>query len=91
MDVLPPFAVPGADHLRGDEVPEVTEQRRQRLEALYVDPPIAYRPQFTGDYTEEWELADHVRPGESGLDVHIRRPDEPRGADNSHDCSALMG
>lgn len=77
LDVLPPFPVPGADHLSGDDVPDVAERLRRRLDGLYTDPPIAYRPQFTSEYTEEWELADHVRPGESGLDVHIRQPDEP--------------
>ena len=29
-----------------------------------------YRPQFTGQYTDLWELKEHIRPGESGLDIH---------------------
>ncbi|MEJ8281131.1 NAD(P)H-dependent oxidoreductase [Pseudonocardia spirodelae] len=69
MDVLPPWALPGADHLT--DVGAVRDDLLGRLDGLFHDDPIPYRPQFTGDYTDGWELAPHVRPGETGLDLHI--------------------
>lgn len=71
MSVLPPWALPSADHL--DDTDDPVRGLLKRLDALFTDPPIEYRHQFAGDYTDEWELHDHVRPGETGLDVHTRR------------------
>lgn len=47
------------------------------LYALGWDPVVSYRPQFQGDYTEEWELVPEVRPGETGLSVHVVADHEP--------------
>ena len=70
MSVLPPWALPSADRLACYE--DARDSLRHRLDGLGTDEPIAYRPQFTGDYTPEWELAPHIRPGEHGLRVHVR-------------------
>ena len=69
MSVLPPWALPSADRITDYE--EVRADLCQRLDRLFTDEPIAYRPQFTGDYTDDWELAPHVRPGEHGVRVHV--------------------
>lgn len=71
MQVLPPVPIPSADRVDDAAYAQVSERLHHRLDGLFIDTPIAYRPQFTGDYTEEWELADAVRTGERGLDVHI--------------------
>lgn len=71
MQVLPPLPIPSADRIDEDGYAAVTELLGRRLDGLSTDTPIAYRPQFTGDYTDEWELTDAVRPGETGLGVHI--------------------
>lgn len=68
MSALPPWALPSADRLT--DYAQAREELGRRLDGLFSDAPIPYRPQFTGDYTPEWELAPHVRPGEQGLRVH---------------------
>lgn len=76
MSVLPPWALPSADRLTDYE--QARDDLLHRLDGLFTDPPIPYRPQFTGDYTPDWVLADHIRPGEHGVRVHIEDP-EPTG------------
>ncbi|WP_040166042.1 NAD(P)H-dependent oxidoreductase [Microbacterium gorillae] len=71
MSVLPPWALPSAD--RVTDYAGARDSLGSRLDGMFVDAPIAYRPQFTGDYTPEWELAPHVQPGEHGLRVHLER------------------
>lgn len=71
MSALPPFAVPSADFLDDAGVSQAAAELTHRLDGLFTERPLAYRPQFQGDYTDEWELADHVRPGEAGLSVHL--------------------
>lgn len=68
MSVLDPFAVPSADRI--DDFAAVRDRLVDRLDRLFSEPTIPYRPQFTGDYTPEWELAPHVRPGEHGVRIH---------------------
>ncbi|WP_114854367.1 NAD(P)H-dependent oxidoreductase [Brachybacterium sp. YJGR34] len=68
MSVLHPWALPSADRITDYE--RVRDDLRRRLDRLYTDETIPYRPQFTGDYTPEWELQPHVRPGERGVRVH---------------------
>lgn len=70
MSVLPPWALPSADRIE-DAAPAI-DSLRARLDGLFDEPPIPYRPQFTGDYSPEWELEPHVLPGERGLGVHVR-------------------
>lgn len=69
MSVLSPWALPSADRI--DNYNEVRNDFYRRLDGLFADTPIAYRPQFTGEYSPEWELEPHVSPGETGLSVHI--------------------
>lgn len=69
MSVLPPWALPSADRIT--DYQHVRDDLHRRLAGLFTDEPIPYRPQFTGDYTPEWELAPHVRPGEHGVRVHM--------------------
>ena len=44
---------------------------RGRVERLFEDEPIAFRPQNGGDYPDRHVLADHVAPDQAGLMVHI--------------------
>lgn len=67
--VLPPWALPSADRL--EDFPAASADLRRRLDGLFLDAPLRYRPQFTGQYTPEWELAPHVAPGQSGLSAHL--------------------
>ncbi|MFD1718223.1 NAD(P)H-dependent oxidoreductase [Georgenia deserti] len=69
MGVLRPWALPSADRTTDDAA--ARESLVRRLDGLFDEETIPYRPQFTGDYTAEWELADHVRPGETGLRIHV--------------------
>lgn len=69
MSVLAPWALPSADHFT--DYARARDELFGRLDRLFVDEPIAYRRQFTGDYTQDWELAPHIRPGETGLALHI--------------------
>lgn len=71
MDVLPPLALPSADLTDHDSYPLARQCMLDRLDDLFIADPIDYRPQFQGDYTEDWELTADVRPGETGLSVHI--------------------
>ncbi|GEK81127.1 NAD(P)H-dependent oxidoreductase [Agrococcus baldri] len=71
MHVLRPWALPSADFAEHDGA--AAASLRARLDDLLTAPPIPYRPQFTGDYTDDWELAPHIRPGETGLDLHVER------------------
>lgn len=71
MDVLPPMAFPSVDFTDDESYARVEHALRGRLDHLFEAGPISYRPQFQGDYTEEWELIPEVRPGETGLSVHV--------------------
>ncbi|MFC7374255.1 NAD(P)H-dependent oxidoreductase [Brachybacterium sp. GCM10030267] len=72
MDVLSPWALPSADRI--EDTAPVRRSLRTRLDGLFTEAPLPYRPQFTGQYTPEWELAPHVLPGQSGLSVHLDEP-----------------
>jgi NAD(P)H dehydrogenase (quinone) len=71
MSVLRPWALPSADFLADEDYPKIRGELFGRLHGLFEEASIPYRPQFTGEYTAEWELAPHIRPEESGLSVHI--------------------
>ncbi|GAC70225.1 NAD(P)H-dependent oxidoreductase [Gordonia soli] len=68
MSVLEPWALPSAD--RVDDATDAQAMLRRRLDGLFTDTPIPYRPQFTGDYTDEWDLEPHILPGQTGLSIH---------------------
>jgi len=44
---------------------------RSRLEGLFEDAPIPFRPQNGGDYPDGHVLASHVAVGQSGLLAHV--------------------
>lgn len=76
MDALPPWAWPSADFTKsGAGYAAARRSLRERLAGVFTEPPIPYREQFSGDYTDQWELQPHVLPGQCGLSVH--RQDEP--------------
>ena len=76
MAVLPPMAIPSADLVGAEDFTHHAQILEQRLCGLFTDAPLPYRPQFQGDYTEAWELAEHIRPGETGLSVHLMEEGE---------------
>lgn len=72
MDVLPLHAVYGAAHIAtAEEVADVAAAWRGRVERLFEDAPIPFRPQNGGDYLDRHTLRDEVAPGLSGLTAHI--------------------
>jgi len=73
MDALAPWALPSADFTDGARYEEARASLVARLATLFEEEPIPYREQFSGDYTDQWELRPHVAPGETGLSVHLRR------------------
>lgn len=71
MDVLPTFAVYGTGRITADGVAAAKTSWRQRVERLFVDAPIPFRPQNGGDYPDGHVLADHVAVGQDGLLAHV--------------------
>jgi NAD(P)H dehydrogenase (quinone) len=72
MDVLPTYAVYGTGNISAERVAEAKASWRRRVERLFEDEPVAFRPQNGGDYTDGYELATHVAEGQSGLLAHIK-------------------
>jgi NAD(P)H dehydrogenase (quinone) len=70
MGVLAPFALPSADFTDSSTYRGHLRSLLDRLDGLFSEQPIPYRPQFQGDYTEQWELVQSVCPGETGLSIH---------------------
>lgn len=74
MDVLPIHAVYGAAHITtAEEVETVKTSWRRRVEHLFVDVPIPFRPQNGGDYPDRHTLREGVATGQSGLLAHIAK------------------
>jgi len=71
MDVLPTYAVYGAGHITAEDVAAAKATWRLRLERLFEDTAIAFRPQNSGDYPDGHVLASHVAIGQSGLPAHV--------------------
>lgn len=71
MQVLPIFAVYGAAGIDAKGMAEAAAAWRGRVERLFEDEPIAFRPQNGGDYPDRHVLADHVTPEQTGLMAHI--------------------
>ncbi|CAM4278700.1 NAD(P)H-dependent oxidoreductase [Bordetella muralis] len=71
MQVLPTFAVYGSAGIEPGRMAEATAAWKRRLERLFDDEPIPFRPQNGGDYPDCHVLADHVAPGLTGLLAHI--------------------
>lgn len=71
MQVLPSFAVYDTGRLDAIRVAEATAAWQTRVEHLFDDAPLPFRPQNGGDYPDRHVLADHLAPGRSGLTVHL--------------------
>lgn len=74
FDVLPTFAAYGTGRMTDEEVDATKEAWRSRVEHLFDDAPIPFRPQNGGDYPDSHVLADDVATGQSGLPAHIANP-----------------
>lgn len=84
MQVLPTFAVYGTVRMDGDRMSnEVTAAWRGRIERLFDDAPIAFRPQNDGDYPDRHVLADHIAPTRTGLAAHIADAPRPDASGNA--------
>lgn len=81
MQVLPNFAVYGSVRIDAQRMAEIVAEWRGRVERLFDDAPIAFRPQNGGDYPDRHVLADHVLPTRTGLTVHIAESPEASAAD----------
>ena len=71
MQVLPTFAVYGTGGIDAKGIAEATATWRTRVERLFEDEPIAFRPQNGGDYPDRHVLANHVAPNQTGLMAHV--------------------
>ena len=71
MQVLPSFAAYASVRIDAECMAEVIAAWRGRVERLFDDAPIAFRPQNGGDYPDHHVLADHILPNRTGLTVHI--------------------
>lgn len=71
MQVLPTFAVYGAGETKANGMAKVTAAWRNRVERLFDETPIAFRPQNGGDYPDRHMLANDVAPGQTGLMAHV--------------------
>ncbi len=71
MEVLPTHAVYGTADIIATGVVTAKESWRLRVERLFEDAPITFRPQNGGDYPDGHVLASHVAVGQSGLLAHI--------------------
>lgn len=73
MDVLPLFAVHGANRLPDEQFEAARQAMKIRLEALFDTTPIAFRAQNGGDYGDDLQLLPGVADEPSGLARHRRR------------------
>ncbi|HEY0294203.1 MAG TPA: NAD(P)H-dependent oxidoreductase, partial [Bordetella sp.] len=77
MQVLPTFAVYGTGGIDAQGMAAAAAAWRGRVERLFDDEPIAFRPQNGGDYPDRHALADHIAPHQAGLTVHIAAVSRP--------------
>ena len=71
FDVLPTYAAYGTGRMSREEVDTAKAAWRSRVEGLFEDAPIPFRPQNGGDYPDGHVLAQDVAIGQSGLLAHI--------------------
>ena len=71
FDVLPTYAVYGTGRMTDEDVAQAKAGWRARLEGLFDDAPIPFRPQNGGDYPDRHVLATDVAVGQTGLLAHI--------------------
>jgi len=72
FDVLPPFVVYRSGRMDEDRYAAITDGLGQRLDTLFSAPPIAYRPQNSGQYDiPSLILRPEVSPGQTGFAAHV--------------------
>jgi len=71
MDVLPTFAAYGTDRMDKEGIVAVEKAWRGRLNRMFYDAPIRFRPQNDGDFPDRHVMADHIAPGQIGIVAHI--------------------
>ncbi|MBF6440092.1 NAD(P)H-dependent oxidoreductase [Nocardia cyriacigeorgica] len=74
IEVLPPFAVYGADRLPSEDFPDIAKAWEQRLLTLASTEPIPFRRQNFGDYElPALQLKPGLEPaGRTGFGLHVR-------------------
>ncbi|MFD7922628.1 NAD(P)H-dependent oxidoreductase [Streptomyces sp. NPDC059740] len=76
MAPLEPFAVYGSNEVSPEQFAAAKERYGRRLDGLFTDAPVPFRPLAGGDYDHDMRLLPGVeRPGTDGLDLHVRRRD----------------
>lgn len=74
FDVLPPFMVYRANRMDATRYDEVCRALIERLDTLFVTPPVPFYRQNSGDYNiPDLTLRDDIAPGETGLSIHRER------------------
>ena len=92
MDVLPTYAVYGTTRMTTEGVVAAKAAWRLRLERLFEEAPIPFRPQNGGDYPDRHVLAIHVAVGQSGLTAHVAEPETvPQSHGARHDAGNALG
>ena len=69
--MLSTFAAYGTARIDANGMAKITAAWRCRVERLFEDEPIAFRPQNGGDYPDRHVLAAHIAPNQTGLMAHI--------------------
>lgn len=72
MDVLPPYLLYRAAAMPPDGFGAIENEFRSRLDGLFTDTPIPYRPQNGGDYDENLCLKPGIAEGKSGFAIHTK-------------------
>jgi NAD(P)H dehydrogenase (quinone) len=72
MEVLPTFAVHGANRLPDEQFAAACASYTARLEGLFTDAPIPFRAQNGGDYGLDLRLAEGVGAARGSLTLHRR-------------------
>ena len=71
FDVLPTFAAYSAAGMTSEDVDSAKAAWRLRVQRLFDDSPIPFRPQNGGDYPDRHVLAATVAPGQTGIPAHV--------------------
>lgn len=71
LDVLPTFAVYGTGKIDEAGVAGAKRALEQRMVGLFIDDPIPFRRQNSGDYPDKHTLAPHIASGSTGISAHI--------------------
>jgi len=90
MNVLPTYAIYGTGNISADGVAAAKAAWRVRLEHLFDDVPIAFRPQNGGDYPDGHVLAADIAVGQSGLVAHVAEPSDIGSNNFEFECNRRL-